>query len=806
MFETALKRAVKSVLPRRLSITVFIVLASAAAWPPIAGTVRAGTEPEPAASSIPSPAASAAPATPAARPETSSSAGPPYSVPNGITGPTTPFHGSVASRYNYAFGKDAPFLPSNATTSNSQFLSPKSFYSAQYCGHCHQEAYRQWRQSVHSNSFRAPWYLKNVNLLIDEKGVQYSRDCEGCHNPVALLSGDLSQGMPKKRPFEDEGVTCSTCHSIQSTDATGTGSYVMGIPAVLVDEAGAPIPGPVSDAEILAHLDRHSKAVMRPLYQTAEFCAACHKAAIPRSLDDYKWLRAISLYDEWQGASFTKQSPLPFYRKDAVSTCQTCHMLREPLPAGAIDPGAKDGQFVSHRWLGGNTLMPQYYKFDEQAERLVAFLKNGPDGKGVLNVDIFGLEKENAEATPGDEVLVAPLGLASFSLAAGETLVADVVIQNKGIGHTFIPEQRDFYEAWVDFTVKDGSGKTLAESGFIQPDGNLDPSAHSFTSRLINVKGELNDLHQIWHNRVLAYNNAFQSGRSQLVRYRFRLPKDITGQIALTATVRYRRFNQHFIDYAMDQKQYPMPVVDMASETKTFKIGENAPQPPDASENKEWMRWNNYGIGLLDAQQYQASVHAFERVAALRPDYADAFTNMAVVEISWEKYDDAKSNLAKALALLPGDPRALYYRALVERNAGQVAEAIADLEAVLAKYPRAKDALRELGFSYYQQHDYAAARSAYERLQAVDPDDLAAHYQLAILYRRLGEKAKAAIESAKFADQKDDPTASVYALEFLRKHPEVAAESVVWHTHDLTGDAPKKPAKIEYQYIPGAGE
>jgi tetratricopeptide (TPR) repeat protein len=775
------------------SAAVLLVLAFA--LPAVRQTVLAATGPESDSSSTPN--SSAAPST-----------SPAYSAPTGIVGPTTPFHDSIASRYNYAFGKDTPFLPSNATTSTGQFTSPKSFPTAQYCGHCHQEAYHQWRQSVHSNSFRAPWYLKNVNMLIDEKGVQYSRHCEGCHNPVALFSGDLSQGMPKKRPFEDEGISCSVCHSIQSTDATGTGSFVMGIPAVLVDEKGAPITGPVSDAEILAHLDRHSKAVMRTLYQTAEFCAACHKAAIPRTLDDYKWLRAISLYDEWQAASFTKQSPLPFYRKDAVSTCQTCHMVREAVPEGSTEPGAKDGKFVSHRWLGGNTLIPQYYKFDEQATKLAAFLKNASDGKGVFNVDIFGLEKESAAATATDQVLVAPLGLTSFSLAPGETLVADVVIQNKGIGHSFIPEQRDFYEAWVDFTVKDGSGKTLAESGFIQPDGNLDPGAHSFTNRLINNQGELNDIHQIWHNRVLAYNNTIQSGRSQLVRYRFRLPKDIAGQVSLTATIRYRRFNQHYIDYAMDQKaeqHYPQPIIDMASETKIFKIGENAPVPSEPKENPEWMRWNNYGIGLLDAQQYLASVHAFERVAALRPDYADAYTNMGIVEISWEKYDDAKQNLAKALTLLSGDPRALYYRALVERNAGQIKEAIADLEAMLAKYPRSRDGLRELGFSYYQQHDYTQARDIYVRLQIVDPDDLAAHYQLAILYRRLGDKQKAAIESAKFADQKDDPTASTYALEFLRKHPEVASESVVWHTHDLTGDA-KLPAKIEYKYIPGAGE
>ncbi len=770
-------------------------------WAAIAGaclslglSVRATSEPE------------SNPDTPNPAPTAPPNAGASYTAAIKLTGPPTQFHESVASRYNYAFGKDSPFLPSNAMSVNGQFLSPKSFPTAEYCGHCHKEAYHQWRQTAHSNSFRAPWYLKNVNMLIDEKGVQFSRHCEGCHNPVALLSGDLSQGMPKTRPFEDEGVTCSTCHSMVSTDATGTGSYVMGIPAVLVDEDGAPITRSVSDAEILAHLDRHSKAVMRPLLHTAEFCAACHKAAIPASLDEYKFLRAFTVYDEWQGASFTKQSPLPFYRKDAVSVCQTCHMPREALTGRADDPGAKDGKLASHRWLGGNSLIPAYYKYDEQADRLVNFLKHGFDGNGVLNVDIFALERENA---PADKALIAPLGMTAFSVAAGDTYIADVVVQNKGIAHSLIPEQRDFYEAWIDFTVKDAAGKVLAESGFIKPDGELDPSAHSFTNRLINIKGELNDIHQIWHNRVLAYNNTIQSGRSQVARYRFRLPKGYKGQFTLTATVNYRRFNQHFVDFAMDQpagKHYAMPVIEMAAETRTLCTGNNAPVAAGPEENKEWMRWNNYGIALLDAQQYKEAVAAFQHVADLRPDYADAYTNMAVVEISWERYDDAKPHLAKALSLLPGDPRALYYRAFVERNAGQVKEAIEDFKAVLEKYPRAKDALRELGFSYYQQHDYADSRDMYEKLQAIDPDDLAAHYQLAILYRRLGEKEKAAIESEKFADQKDDPTASEYALEFLGKHPEVAAESVVWHMHDITGDPVQRPKEIQYKYIPGAGE
>ena len=133
----------------------------------------------------------------------------------------------------------------------------------------------------------------------------------------------------------------------------------------------------------------------------------------------------------------------------------------------------------------------------------------------------------------------------------------------------------------------------------------------------------------------------------------------------------------------------------------------------------------------------------------------------------------------------PNNARALYYLALIQRNEGQVDEAIVNLQKVAQQFPRSRDAHRELGFSFYQKQRYAEARAEYEAVQAIDPDDLAAHYNLAILYRRLGFKEQAAKQSAYFADQKDDPTASTFALEYLRNHNEIAQESVPWHTHDL---------------------
>ena len=676
----------------------------------------------------------------------------------------------TAATYDFHWGKASPFLPSNIQTSTGEFMDPKTFPTAEYCGHCHKESHAQWRQSAHSNSNRAPWYLRNVGLMNTEKGVQFSRHCEGCHNPLAVVSGALTKGAPSKRPYDQDGVTCMVCHSIEKIDLRGTGGYTLGVPAVLLDAKGAPITRPVSDAEILEHLDRHSAAVMKPFYKTSDYCVACHKAALPASLNGYKWLRAFSTYDEWQLSAFAKQSPLPFYRKDVVSNCQTCHMEHDALTGQ--DPGAKNGKLASHRWLGGNSLVPVYYGYPEQAKQLAQFLKNG-----VLNVDLFAVEKQ-------DRSVVAPLGQQTFALMPKERVTVSVVVQNKGTAHSLVPEQRDFYECWVRFTVRDAAGKKLYESGNLEPSGDLEPAAHSFTNRLINKHGTLNGLHQVWENRVVAYNNALQSGRSQVVRYAFVMPA--TGAVTVTASVQYRRFDQHFLDFGMDKKHYPEPVIEMTSVARTLAVGENKPDAaPMKDVNPEWMRWNNYGIGLLDAQQYAASLGAFEQVAQLRPTYADAFTNEAIADIAWEKYSDARPSLAHALALAPNDARALYYRALVERNAGDVKQAIADLEEVARQFPRSRDAHRELGFSFYQQHKYPEARAEYEAVQAIDPDDLAAHYNLAILYRRLGLKQKSSEEAARFAVEKDDPTASVYALEYLRVHPEIADESVVWHTHDL---------------------
>jgi tetratricopeptide (TPR) repeat protein len=677
----------------------------------------------------------------------------------------------VHQTYNFRFGKDNLFVPGTMKVEGDDFVQPGAFPNAAYCAHCHQEAYSQWRQALHSNAFRTPFYRASVNILINTKGIEFARHCDSCHNPVAVMAGGLTEDSKVDRKMDQDGLTCATCHSIQKLQSIkGNGSFVMGIPSVMVDEKGNRIPGEVPYDEIMQNTDRHSQAVMQDFYKTPEFCGACHKANLPAPLNDYKFIRAFTAYDEWQNSKFSKRNPLTFYSADFTS-CQGCHMKRAAnvLP----DYGAKKGTFASHRWLAGNTAVPFYYGFDEQLEKTIAFLRAG----NFLNVDIMALKKT------GDEKLIAPLGSVPFSLEPNSLVEAYVVVQNKNIGHSLIPEVRDLYEAWMEFTVQDSSGKDIYHSGFLKPDGSLDERAHSFTNRPVNLQGEFVDNHKVWTIHSVAYDNSVQAGRSALVRYQFRIPASIKGPVKITARVNYRHFRQSYLNNVFGSDHPAYPVVEIASRTRTLNIGNNVPVQPEAGDNPDWMRWNNLGIGYLDELQYADAINAFNEVVKLRPDYADGYTNIGLTDIEWEKYGSALASIQKALTLSPNNARALYYDALIERRTGHQDVEMADLLEVVRQYPDSRDARRELGISYYQQHKNQEAMEQFIELQRIDPDDLAAHYNLSILYRRAGMKNKAAEEQAQFVTKKFDPGAPTYSLDFLRKHPEISTESVPWHMH-----------------------
>src|ERR1051325_11108206 len=509
------------------------------------------------------------------------------SISGADTPPDENYVAQISKTYDFKFGPN-PFAPGNATTTTGTFIPGEMFVPSKRCGTCHTDDHAQWRQAAHGNAFREPFYQKNVKDIQTQKGIEYTRHCESCHNPAALFAGALTKNAHVKRPFDDDGVSCIACHSIQTVNGRGVGGYVMGEPALLVKEDGTRLLAGVTDQQILDDIPSHRRAMMRPLLKQPEFCGACHKSQVPRELNDYKFLRAFMVADELQQSSFSKESPHPFYVRDK-ETCNTYHMKREPAPL--FDVSAKNGTLVSHRWAAANTAIPTYYKWKEQLDAVINFIEDDKVG-----IDIFALRRESRSGSSED--FIAPVNRSNFTIAGGDRITAEVVITNKNIGHSFPPELRDFYEAYVEFTVSDDGGKALYRSGFIKPDGYLDGSAHNYKTYLVKADGTYNDKHHIWRTRTFAQNNQINSGRSDVARYQFSVPENVTGALHLRARVRYRRFTRVFSDYALG-KSVDYPIVTMATTEYVMAVGQNrasAADPNDKTAVPDWRRWKNYDI------------------------------------------------------------------------------------------------------------------------------------------------------------------------------------------------------------------
>ncbi|HJR05752.1 MAG TPA: tetratricopeptide repeat protein [Pyrinomonadaceae bacterium] len=693
------------------------------------------------------------------------------------TSASNAYHEEIAKNYDFKFGAN-PFLPSNATTTTGKFIPAEMFIAADRCAKCHTDAHAQWLQSAHRNAFREPFYQKNVKDLISQRGIEFTRHCESCHNPAALFSGALTKNAKVKRPFDEDGVSCIACHSIQTGTGRGVGGYVMAEPALLVREDGTRLLN-VADQEILDDVPSHRRAMMRPLLKSTEFCAACHKSQVPQQLNDYKFLRAFSVGDEFQQSSFSKESPHPFYTRDKES-CNSCHMKKEAAPL--FDVAAKEGKLSSHRWPAANTAIPFFYKWPEQLDAVRKFLE-----ADAVGIDIFAVTRRSART--GATEFIAPVNHSRFQLDAGDALTADVVITNKNIGHSFPPELRDFYEAYVEFTVKDEAGQVLYNSGFIKPNGHLDDSAHNYKTYLVKGDGAFNDRHHIWRTKVTAQNNQIQSGRSDLARYQFDVPANLQGKLTLTARVRYRRFTRVFQDYALG-KSIDYPIVTMATTEYSLRVGENAAQPVVTNAKgvmPDWRRWNNYGIALLDHRQYALSAEAFARAAELDETYRSmAKVNRALALFELEQYEPSARLLDEVLALNPNNLRALFQRTRIHIKRGELQVAEANLKRILDTYPRDRQSWQQLGELCKIKRDFAGARHCYETVLSIDPEDTGAHYNLMLVYRKLGMTEDARREAKIFADQKDDPAALSLANDFLRKRPEMSNESVPWHVHNLS--------------------
>jgi len=157
---------------------------------------------------------------------------------------------------------------------------------------------------------------------------------------------------------------------------------------------------------------------------------------------------------------------------------------------------------------------------------------------------------------------------------------------------------------------------------------------------------------------------------------------------------------------------------------------------------------------------------------------------MAHIEL--EQYDEAANILDAVVKTNPTNMRALFQQARIFMKRGQLDQAESNIRQVLTAFPRDRISLQQLGELCKIKRDYQGALECFGRILTIDPEDLGAHYNLMLVYRKLGRTEDAKREAKIFADLKDDPGALSLANQFLRKHAEMSNESVYWHVHELS--------------------
>ncbi|MES9902567.1 MAG: cytochrome c family protein, partial [Sedimenticola sp.] len=476
--------------------------------------------------------------------------------------------------YEYSFG-DNPFYPSQAKTSSGGFVNAMQIGGSDKCGECHEAITKEWRSSMHGRSATDKAFQTNLHALAKKKGIATTRYCLGCHGPVALLSGQATTGGKLDEGIHiSEGVSCMSCHGISKViNLKGAGSYLFEpVDDYLFGKNNSRIPTEVHNYLININPRQHKKDMARDVLYQPQNCATCHAQYIDKEINDWGWVKLQDQYSSWLKGSYSGHSEHEFSREQ-VMRCQDCHF---PL-VDMNDPSAdKAGKVRSHRTPGANTVIPWLLGDTEQLEAVQSFMK-ADRLKIKIQVDNKSATTLFRRDIKQSKIPVITPDVPVFKI--GEKVTAKVAVTNLFIGHNFPAGTIDLNEPWIEFIVKDSNRNMIYESGTLDKDYNVDPSAHTYLSIPVDRTGNAVWRHDLFNVVGSSYENLIPPGKSDINSYSFTIPKSAKGLLTITAKLRYRKFNMKYAKWALGEDIIDLPIVNMAKDQMTIQIIDNKPLP-----------------------------------------------------------------------------------------------------------------------------------------------------------------------------------------------------------------------------------
>ncbi|MFN0086829.1 MAG: tetratricopeptide repeat protein [Blastocatellia bacterium] len=458
----------------------------------------------------------------------------------------------------------------------------------------------------------------------------------------------------------------------------------------------------------------------------------------------------------------------------------------------------------------------------------------------AIGEESMGFGAAQAFITKPVEV-IAPLNkIENAAVRRGESRRVEVVVRTRKVGHFFPGGTVDGFDVWVELQAEDDRGRTIFWSGQVEGDGRgpVERGAHFYRSLMLDENGNPINKRNAWAARTVAYVRLVPPGAADTIHYRLNVPPDCGDTITLRAKVNYRKFSWWNTQWSYagirdpKQKNYSvtanhddgawiftgdtahvsgglkaipnLPIVTMAEDSVTLRVvGKDQPLP----EMKPLMtrevreRWNDYGIGLLLQGDLKGAENVFLKVTEMDPGYADGYVNVARARIQEGEMNAAAEALRKALEIDPRLAKANFFHALTLKAEGRYDEALARLKVAADQYPRDRVVQNTVGRVLFLQRRYQEAVDALNRVLAVDPEDLQAHYNLMLCYQGLGKLEEARREETLYRRFKADESAQSITGPYRKLHPEDNNERQQIHEHvSVSLNRPPNPAPRKGEY------
>jgi len=608
-----------------------------------------------------------------------------------------------------------------------------------------------------------------------------------------------------------------------------------------------PVVRALHDFIVKVNPEPHRRTFLKPFMreQTAEFCSGCHKVHLDLPVNRYRWVRGFNEYDNWQASGISGQGARSFYYPANSKNCADCHMPMIPSKdegsvAGLVHshrfPGANTAVPVANedaeqlaastKFLRDKQVSVDIFGIAPAENASVELKGNVPHGGQELSTTFAVGEEAEVAGPHGAEgnakQITAPLDRVDAAVRRGDDVNVEVVVRTRNVGHFFPGGTVDAFEVWLELQATDEKGQMIFWSGGVADNGKgqIDESAHFYRSRQIDGHGNVINKRNAWSTRAVVYVHLIPPGAADTVHYRLHVPENCGDKITLLAKLNYRKFmwfNNQFsyagiedtsapkgeVTHNYDDRKWAfsgdttgvagklkyvptLPITVVAEDTKSIHViakKEPVPAPQAVAAKEDWMRWNDYGIGLFLQGDLRNAEMAFERVTQADPQNADGWVNIGRVRAQEGDNAGALQVLDKALALKPGLARSNYFYGRVLKEDGRYDEAIARLQSVLQQYPRDRVVRNELGRIYFLQKKYTDAVKEFQQTLAIDPEDLQAHYNLMLCYNGLGDDAKADQHKVRYLRYKADESAQALTGPYRQGHPEDNNERQMIHEH-----------------------